>query len=519
MNQYIKNLKYDLPASLVVFLVALPLCLGIALASGAPPFAGIIAGVIGGVIVGLFSGSQLSVSGPAAGLTLIVLNGINSVGSYEAFLLAVSIAGVLQLILGFAGAGLIGSYFPNSVIKGMLAAIGLILIFKQIPHAMGIDKVTEGSESFTPTGLEITQTADGAIKSNTFLDILDAFQNALPGAALISSICLFLGILWGFGFIKNNKVLGMIPGPLIMVLAGVFINYLLGIYVPALQLQGNHLVSVPNEGFGAIVDGLQFPDMAAITNDQVWILAFTIAIIASLETLLSIDASDKLDPQRRLTPLNRELKAQGLGNFLSGLIGGIPLTAVIVRTSANVTSGGRTKVSAIVHGLMLVFTVLVIPDLLNMIPLAALAAVLLLVGYKLTTPKLYKNMFGKGWSSFLPFVVTVIAILFTDLLKGIGIGMVVGIAMVLRSNFKYAIFLDKDGLNYRIRFNKDVSFLNKARLRKVLKAIPDNAYVEISNDENYFLDSDIIETIEEFASHSQYRNILVKLGPLVKKLE
>jgi MFS superfamily sulfate permease-like transporter len=518
MSESIKNLKYDLPASLVVFLVALPLCLGIALASGATPFAGIISGVIGGLVVGALSGSNLSVSGPAAGLTVIVLNGIAQVGSYDAFLLAVVISGIFQIILGFVGAGMVGSYFPNSVIKGMLAAIGLILIFKQIPHALGVDKVAEGDESFHPADQAIVDGVKNGSESNTFLDIVDAVQNALPGATIISLFCLGLGILWGYNFFKKNAILKYIPGPLIMVISGVVLNELLGVFMPEWQLKGNHLVNVPMEGFGQIVADLSHPNFGAIGSYDVWLLAATIAIIASLETLLSVDAADKMDPQRRLTPLNRELKAQGVGNLLCGLIGGIPVTAVIVRSSANIAAGGRTKISAISHGVLLVLAVLLIPSILNKIPLAALAAVLLQVGYKLTTPTLYKYMYNKGLTTLIPFLVTIIAILFTDLLKGIGVGIAVGLFLVLRSNFTSAIFLDKDGNKYFIRFNKDVSFLNKARLRKVLTAIPKNSYVEINNEEGYFLDADIIETIEDFASHARHRNIEVKMGELVKRV-
>ncbi|MFN4121985.1 MAG: SulP family inorganic anion transporter [Flavobacteriales bacterium] len=509
MKELFRNLKFDLPASLVVFLVALPLCLGIAIASGADPFAGIISGIIGGVVVGLLSGSQLSVSGPAAGLTVIVMNGIASAGSYEIFLLSVFLAGILQLIMGFSGAGMIGAYFPNAVIKGMLSAIGLILILKQIPHALGSSQFKDVT-GFVTGGEPDNRGFDADI-SNTFLDIIEAFEQLIPGAFIISVCCLFLGILWSISALQKFAFFRIIPGPLVMVLAGVGINEGFQLFYPDLYLQGDLLVSVPENGIEGVMNQLKSPDFSYLWNRKIWVLAISIALIASLETLLSIDAADKLDPFRRITPLNRELKAQGAGNILCGLLGGIPLTAVIVRSSANISAGGRTKMSAIMHGLLLLLTVLYIPDILNRIPYSALASVLLMVGFKLTTPSLYLEIFRKGWTAWVPFVVTIFAILFTDLLVGIAVGMVVGLGIVLKRNFTSAIFLDQDGSHYRIRFNKEVTFLNKARLRRILRTIPKNSTVEITNHDGYFLDDDILETLDEFVTHAGFRNIEVKI--------
>jgi MFS superfamily sulfate permease-like transporter len=515
MNEFLRNLKFDLPASLVVFLVALPLCLGIALASGADPFAGIISGVIGGIVVGFLSGSQVSVSGPAAGLTVIVMNGIASAGSYDAFLLSVLIAGCIQVFIGFIGLGMIGAYFPNAVIKGMLSAIGLILILKQIPHALGSARFKDVTGFVTSSDPD--ETGFEADISNTFQDIVIAFEQMVPGAFIISTACMLIGVLWSFAFFQRVAIFRFIPGPLIMVMTGILLNEAFRIYIPDFFLKGNLLVNVPEGGWQEIMNQFHSPDYANLANKQVWILALSIALIASLETLLSIDAADKLDPFRRMTPLNRELKAQGIGNALCGLLGGLPITAVIVRSSANIAAGGRTKTAAIVHGFLLVLTVVYIPDLLNKIPFAALAAVLLLVGFKLTTPGLYIEMFRKGWTAWIPFLITIVAILFTDLLVGIGVGMIVGLGIVLKMNFQSAIFLDKDGHHFTIRFNKDVTFLNKARLRKVLRTIPRNTVVVIQNEENYFLDDDILETLEEFAQHAGYRNIEVKMFQSQKK--
>lgn len=503
MKKYFgKNLKSDLPAGVVVSLVALPLCLGIALASGAPLFSGVIAGICGGLVVGLLSGSQISVSGPAAGLTVIVLNAIETLGAFESFLLAVFIAGLFQLILGTLKAGIIGHFFPSSVIKGMLSAIGLILILKQIPHALGDDKDYVGDEGFfQPDG------------ENTFTEIVMAVQNVHLGALLISLSCLAILIFWDKPFMKSKKWTKIIPGPLVAVVWGVVLNIsIFQAVAPDLVISGKHLVTLPvAENFDDFVGFLKFPDFSQFLNKEIYITAVTIAIIASLETLLSLDAADKLDPYKRIAPANRELQAQGVGNMVSGLLGGIPVTAVIVRTTANVSSGAKTKVSAVFHGFLLAISVVLFPQTLNLIPLAALAAVLLVVGYKLTKPTLYREIYSKGWDQFIPYIVTIIAILFTDLLVGIMIGIVVGLFFVLRTNMKQAISVIREDKNeFIIRLEKDVTFLNKAFLRRTLRDLPNNCHVIFDETDSIFIDGDILETIEDFKSTARDKNITIE---------
>jgi MFS superfamily sulfate permease-like transporter len=497
----LQNFSSDLPASLVVFLVALPLCLGVALASGAPLFSGIIAGIVGGIVVGFFSGSQLSVSGPAAGLTTIVLASIGKLGSYEVFLSAVVLAGLLQVALGFLRAGSIGNYFPSAVIKGMLAAIGLILILKQIPHAFGYDKDYEGDESFFQT--------DG---ENTFSELLAAFNYLNPGAIIISIVSLVILIAWEKSWVKKRKFLGVIPAPLLVVLIGLLLNELFKGTVNAFTIQKDHLVSLPvSDGLAGFIGQFTFPDFKSMLNSETIIVAVTIAIIASLESLLSLEAVDKLDPYKRNSDLNKELKAQGIGNLVSGLIGGLPVTAVIVRSSANVNAGAKTKTSAIMHGFLLLITVMMIPQLLNKIPLASLAAILITVGFKLVKPSLVLSMYRKGKDQFIPFMVTIIAILFTDLLIGIGIGIAVGLLFVLKTNFHKALFSVNEERNYLIRLNKDVSFLNKAVLRKTFRDIPDGSFVIIDGSRSAFIDQDILETINDFRESASNRRIEIEL--------
>ena len=402
-----KYLKNDLPAGLVVFLVALPLCLGIALASGAPLFSGIIAGIVGGTVVAFTSGSPLSVSGPAAGLTVIVLNAITQLGGYEVFLLAVVLAGLIQIILGFLKAGIIGYYFPSSVIKGMLAAIGIILILKQIPHAIGYDKDNEGDFNFIQ--------ADG---ENTFSEILNAVNHVHPGAVIIAAISLFILIMWEQPFLKKYAFFKIVPGALLVVILGILINEWFRMSNSPFYLSGEKLVQLPVANSASeFIGQFTLPDFSGFSNYHVYVVAITIAIIASLESLLSVEAADKLDPYKRNTPTNQELKAQGLGNFVSGFIGGLPLTAVIVRSSANVNAGAKTKLSAIIHGLFLLISVIGLATVLNKIPLACLAALLLVVGYKLAKISLFTSMLRLGWSQFLPFIITVVAIHFSYLLK------------------------------------------------------------------------------------------------------
>lgn len=500
-----KYLKNDLPAGLVVFLVALPLCLGIALASGAPLFSGIIAGIVGGTVVAFTSGSQLSVSGPAAGLTVIVLNAITQLGSYEAFLLAVVLAGLIQLALGFLKAGIIGHYFPSGVIKGMLAAIGIILILKQLPHAIGYDKDNEGDFDFLQS--------DG---QNTFSELFHSINYIHPGAIIIAAISLAILILWERPFLKKYTFFKLVPGALLVVILGILLNSLFGIYAPQLQLTGDKLVQLPvATSASGFVSQFTLPDFSALGDYQVYVVAITIAIIASLETLLSIEAVDKLDPYKRTTPTNRELKAQGIGNVLSGLIGGLPLTAVIVRSSANVNSGGKTKLSAIIHGVLLLLSVVGLATLLNQIPLACLAAILLVVGYKLAKISLFVSMYKLGWDQFLPFIVTVIAIQLSDLLKGIGIGMVVSIFFILRNNYKRPYFFHKEkypqGEKIMIKLSEDVTFINKGSIAQTLNHLPENSAVTIDGTQSANIDMDVLEIIHDFKNNASYRNIQLEL--------
>ena len=500
-NFYLQNLRRDLPASIVVFLVALPLCLGIALASGAPLFSGVIAGIVGGIVVSWASGSQLSVSGPAAGLTVIVFNAIETLGSFNAFLVSVLVAGCFQLILGFFRAGLIGAFFPVSVIKGMLAAIGLILIIKQIPHATGYDTSFDGDESY------MQETA-----KTSFFELVDALEGISPGATLISSGALLILILWETKLFKRFALLQLIPGPLVAVIWGVAYNSLALQFMPEWIISQKHLVSLPELGsVQKFIEQVRMPDFTYLTNPKTYSIAVTLAIIASLETLLSIEAVDKLDPHKRIAPTNRELKAQGLGNIISGLVGGIPITAVIVRSSANINAGGQTRLSCFFHGALLFVSVVFFSKFLNQIPLACLAAILLQTGYKLAKPRLFVEFFHKGWIQFFPFAITILAILLTDLLQGITIGMAIGIFFVLRANFHAAMTLTEHGSHYLLRLHKDVSFLNKALLRKHLSAIPNDCELLIDGNKALFIDQDILETIADFLLAAPDRGINVEI--------
>lgn len=500
MNSIFKHFKNDAPASLVVFLVALPLCLGIALASTGRAdllFSGIIAGIVGGIVVGAISGSSLGVSGPAAGLAAIVLSAINTLGTFESFLLAVVLSGIFQIILGVLKAGIIGYYFPSSVIKGMLAAIGLILILKQIPHALGFDKDLMGDETF--------EQRDG---HNTFSELYYAFRYSSIGAIIISLVSLAILILFETKLFKKITLFKFLPGALIVVVLGILMNGFFHSQLPQLALDNEHLVIIPTLSSSSDFSKLfTFPDWSQFGNKQVYIVAITIAIVASLETLLCVEATDKLDPDRRITPTNRELIAQGSGNIISGLIGGLPITQVIVRSSANIDSGGKTKLSAILHGVLLLICVLFIPFLLNKIPLASLAAILLVVGYKLAKVSLFKSVYKLGWNQFLPFVITIVAILFTDLLKGIGIGLVVSIFFILRENFRIPFF-KKEGERIHIQLSEEVSFLNKSSILLMLKDLPDNSEVTIDGSRSVNIDYDVLEIIETFKNYqAKQKNI------------
>lgn len=501
MKKNFSNAGADFSASLVVFLVALPLCLGIALGSNAPLFSGIIAGIVGGIVVGSLSGSQLSVSGPAAGLTAIVVVAIGKLPAYEAFLLAVAIAGAIQLVLGFVKAGVLGDYVPTAVIKGMLTAIGIILILKQFPHLVGYEASFEGDESFNQQNSE-----------NTFTSIVHAFDKLTVLAIAIGLISLTIQIVWDKVLVKKGKFFQLIPAPLIVVLAGVFLNEWAKGNAQLEQLTKDQLVNIPvANSLNSFVSFFTFPDLQFIGNPTVWTTALTLAIVASLETLLNIEAADKLDPYKRVTPTNRELKAQGVGNLLSGLIGGLPVTSVIVRTSANVNAGAKTKLSAIMHGVLLLSCVALIPSLLNKIPLSALAAVLIYTGYKLAKPSLFIGLWKKGFDQFMPFIITVVAIIFTDLLVGIVIGIVAGLFFILRSNFKSAVFVVNDNNRFLFRLRKDVSFLNKPILKRKLEEVPENSSVIIDATRADFIDKDIIEVINDFIQHAHLKNIKVEL--------
>ncbi len=499
MKKIFNHTGADLPASVVVFLVALPLCLGVAVASDAAPVAGIIAGVIGGIVVGLLSSSPLSVSGPAAGLTAIVAGAIGKLASYEVFLLAVVLAGVIQLALGFLKAGIIGDFIPNSVIKGMLAAIGLILILKQLPHLVGYDADPEGDNSFFQPDSE-----------NTFSEVFHSLNHFSAGAIVIGITSIGILLVYDLKFFKTNKFFHLLPGPLLAVVAGVLLNSWFAHSFPSLALSADHLVNLGNfDSPGDLLKSLPSPDFGSIRLPQVWMTAFTLAIVASLESLLNIEAVDKLDPEKRLTPTNRELKAQGAGNIVSGLLGGLPVTSVIVRSSANVSAGAKSKLSTIIHGVLLLSSVLFIPGILDLIPKSALAAILILTGYKLVKVKIIREYFSKGWDQFIPFAVTIVAILLSDLLIGICIGLVAGLFFVLRSNFKSAIFFIKDEHRYLIRFRKEVSFLNKGLMKGLIEAIPDNTAVLIDSTKSEFIDKDIVELVNDFIVNAETRGIRV----------
>ena len=500
LDYYLRHLDHDVPAGIVVFLVALPLCLGIAVASGAPPFAGIIAGIVGGTVIAVASGSQLSVSGPAAGLTVIVAAAVEKLG-LDGMLLSTAVAGLIQLAMGFLRAGVIGAFFPAAVIKGMLAAIGLILIMKQLPHAVGYDADQESDLSFTEDD-----------KGATFSFVWDALDSITPGAAVVSAVSLAILLLWETKRVKENQLLSLFPAPLLAVLFGVFYNLAAQALAPNFAIGSQHLVSLPAI-FGPLdfARQINFPDFSRLLDPNIYVTAGTLALVGSLETLLSLEAVDKLDPLKRTAPTNQELKAQGLGNFISGMIGGLPITAVIVRSSANINAGAHTKVACIVHGVLLLLSVMFFARFLNMIPLACLAALLLLTGYKLAKPKLVMEQYEKGFNQFAPFAVTIAAILLTDLLRGMAIGMAVGLFFVLRANYQSAFALTRDGSNYLLRLQKDVSFLNKAQLRIFLESIEEDSYLVIDGSRAVFIDQDIMETIEDFMKAASDSNIRVEL--------
>jgi MFS superfamily sulfate permease-like transporter len=500
-----KNLKKDIPASIVVFFVALPLCLGIALASGAPPFAGLISGIIGGILVGSWSGSQLGVSGPAAGLAAIVAVAITDLGGFEIFLVAVVIGGLIQIIFGILKLGIIGYYFPSSVIKGMLTGIGIIIFLKQIPHFFGLDKDPEGDWDFYQI--------DG---ENTFSEIVHIGEYISPGATLIGVIALAILLLWSNVLQGKSKLFEIIQGPLVAVVIGI-IYYVLTSDVGYWNISEEHLVNVPvPDGFDSFIGQFKFPDFSQIGNVDVIITGFTIAIVASLETLLCVEATDKLDPLKRVTPTNKELIAQGVGNVASGFIGGLPITQVIVRSSANIQSGGRTKMSAILHGFLLLASVILIPTLMNKIPLSVLAAILLIVGYKLAKPSVFKQMWSSGWRQFIPFIVTVLLLQFNFLL-GVGVGLSLGIIITLfqsyqNSHFLHAVESDDSGKHeVKMVLAEEVTFFNKATILRELDSLPRNTFLELDVRNTSYLDYDVVEILDDFREKAVNREIDIKL--------
>ncbi|TXF89136.1 SulP family inorganic anion transporter [Neolewinella aurantiaca] len=500
-----KYLKSDIKSGLVVFLVALPLCLGIALASGAPLFSGIISGVVAGIVVGTLSGSQLSVSGPAAGLTAIVVAAISSLGSFEAFLLAGVLAGVIQIVLGFAKAGILSNYLPSNVIEGMLAAIGIIIILSQLPHAVGFDEMHEGDFFFI--------NAEG--QHQLFVTLADTINFIHPGALIV--VLVSLAILIAFMKVPFLQKIKSIPGALVAVLAGIAINEAFIATGSSLAITPDHLVSLPvPQSMDQFWGQFSLPDFAQVGRMDIWVVALTIAAVASIETLLCIEAADKMDPLKRYTDTNRELKAQGVGNMVSCLIGGIPVTSVIVRTSANVASGGRTKIAAISHGFFLMIAVLSIPFLLNKIPLSSLAAILLVIGFKLASPQKFIHMWNSSKKfQFIPFVVTVVAIVFTDLLVGVGIGLAVSVFFILSGNLKLAYFFRKDQYNegeiINMELAQEVSFLNKAAIKRTFANLPENSQLVIDASNTVYIDHDVLQTIKEFVEEgAEERDISVK---------
>ncbi len=494
--------RYDGPAGTVVFLVALPLCLGIALASGAPLFSGIVAGIAGGIAVSFLSASQVSVTGPAAGLSVIVAGAIASLGSFPAFLTAVVLAGALQFLMGVFRLGLLADYVPNSVIKGMLAAIGIVIVLKQIPHALGRDQDFVGDFAFLEKS-----------GFNTLTDILEALAAPHAGAVVIAAAALGLMIAWERIQPRMSGLLRLMPGPLLAVGLGLALNGLFRLAGSSLAItEAEHLVTLPAAGSPReFLQLFTHPDFTRAGDPGVWIIAATLAVVASIETLLSIEAADRLDPFHRITPTNRELMAQGAGNMVSGLLGGLPVTSVVVRTSANVFAGARTWMSSFIHGWLLLLAVALVPGLLNQIPLACLAAILILVGYKLAKPALFRAMYGQGWSQFLPFSATVLAVVFTDLLKGVLAGFLIGIFFVIRANHHAALTMVSQDRHYLVRFNKDASFVNKNELRSRLRRIPDNSHVIIDATKALYIDHDIREAVEDYLALAPYRNITVEL--------
>lgn len=505
-NSLFSSFKTDSLSGIVVFLVALPLCLGIASASGASAFSGIITGIVGGLVVGYLSASHVSVSGPAASLIAIVIVAIQDLG-FEAFLLAGVLAGVFQLILGFAKAGTFSNYIPSGVIQGMLSGIGLIIIFKQIPHAIGYDKEHEG-DFFN---YSLTDSLDDGY----FNEIIHSFNFAHTGVIIVTLVS--LGILIAFTQVPFLKRIKLLPGALVAVIVGVVMNEIFRLFVPNLHISGDHLVKLPVPSSAEeFIGQFSFPDFTFISNPDIWVTALTIAAVASIATLLTIEAGDRMDPYKRFSSGNTELKAQGVGNVLSCLVGGLPMTSVIVRTTANIDAGARSKFSAIFHGFLLLLTVILIPTLLNKIPNASLAAILLLIGYKLASPKVFKKMWEIGKYHFIPFLITTVCVVSLDLLKGVGIGLAVSSIFILKGNMKLAYFFKKEkhkeGEDIHIDLAQEVSFLNKAAIKQTLAHLPEGSKLIINAENTVYIDYDVLELIKDFHDNgSKEKSITVVL--------
>lgn len=509
---FFSHAKTDISAGVVVFLIALPLCLGISLASGAPLFSGIIAGIIGGIVVGFLSGASINVSGPAASVALVFLTGISTLGSFQAVLTAGMVAGVIQILLGYLRAGTVAYFFPSSMIKGILASIGLILIINQLPHAFGYT----GERLF------------GRMEGGLYDDIVAALSNITSyislGATLITAVSLVIIFLWDQPALKRYTFFKLVPSALIAVVVSILLNQWFILSYPHLALSGKSLVQLPAaSGFSEFLSFFTFPDLAALSNPKIYGVAGSIAFIASLESLLSTEAGDKLDPYKRKTSTNRELKAQGIGNIISSGIGGLPVTAVIVRTSANVTAGGRTRLSTMMHGTIMLVCVVAIPGLLNKIPLPALSAVLFVVGYRLTSLKLFRHMYGLGRRHFVPFVATIGAVMLTDLITGIMVGGGVAVFLILRDNYKTPFFLDRkshhEGETITLSLSENVTFLNKASIMLTLDHVAPNSEVIIDASRSRSIDDDVLEIIHEFRSNAAYKNIKLVLVDVDRHFE
>ena len=504
MDLSFKHIKQDLPASIVVFFVALPLCLGIALASGAPLFSGIIAGIVGGIVVGMASGSRLGVSGPAAGLAVIVFDAIATLGSWELFLCAVVLAGVFQIALGYLRAGFVAYFFPTSVITGMLTGIGLLIILKQLPYLLGWHADFLGEQAFQQFNGE-----------NTFSAITHAISQISLPALLISAFSLALLVVWDKYLTPKHKIFQLIQGPIVVVLLGIIFTVILN--QASAPLSVDQLVSLPViSSFSDLTNEMAFPAFEQMFSLDVLTVAAVMAIVASIETLLSVEATDKLDPQRNTTPTNRELKAQGLGNIFSGLLGGLPVTQVIVRSSANIAFGAKSKLSAIMHGFFLLIAVVAIGGLLNLIPLASLAAVLIIVGYKLAKPATFSVMYRAGWEQFLPFMATIIVMLVTDLLSGVIAGLAVSVFFTLKHSYKNSFhFRDtvdnqNDLETHHIVLAEEVSFFNKPSILKKLNSLPENSKVILDFTNSKSVAFDVIELVKDFSAKAHHRNISVE---------